>query len=289
MNMMMMMVNSSDIPKNIEAHPNPGLEVHDDYPSLTCFHWWKLLVSESSASGRCCVWRQTSVAFGCSGCVGTFTSTWGKIHGFFTRNDCTKCVWKLADKINSFQAFLRKQGFALLKSRWSRLTRWHSNARWSRRRCGDQGGKWQSFWWKVNQDMFETMPLQGSVKLQFTRCFETLHRCLVGRLSHSKTSRESWWRVWTCPRNVCLHLFTGNQNFRWLPLSTEMTRKCRGMLYLQALFVQGKIYPSNPPDINPNYPQFLGSRTCRKFQLPCRASGRSASRLCYFVPSRIGV
>ena len=38
----------------------------------------------------------------------------GKIHGFFTRNDCTKCAWKLADKINSFQAFLRKQGFALL-------------------------------------------------------------------------------------------------------------------------------------------------------------------------------
>ena len=28
--------------------------------------------------------------------------------------------------------------------------------------------------------------------------------CLVARLSCSKTSRESWWRVWTCPRNVCL-------------------------------------------------------------------------------------
>ena len=56
--------------------------------------------------------------------------------------------------------------------------------------------------------MFETMPLQGSVKLQFTRCFETLHRCLVARLSHSKTSRESWWRIWTCPRNVCLSVET---------------------------------------------------------------------------------
>ena len=151
-NIMMMMMNI-DIKKN-DAHPNPGLEVHDDYPFLTCFHLWTLLVSESSASGRCCVWRQTSVAFGCSGCVGNFTSTLGKIHGFFTRNDKTQNAFESwPTRSTPFKPFCENKGLLCCFSRWSRLTRWHSNARWSRRRCGDQGGKWQRFWWKVNQDM----------------------------------------------------------------------------------------------------------------------------------------